>query len=598
MALFGFTNALGWWAFLSLLPFLLIYLIKPKPKELDVPSLMFFTKSLFSERERSFLRKFTSDWLFLLQLLLLLLLSAFFVGPYINLREGAFLHQVVIVLDTSASMRVGDRFSSALGKAKDLLGSTNTILLVSNSPRIGVKEANKEDALQFLRGLKARDTRSNIGDTIVLAGEYAKGENPVVYVLSDFLSTEGAAVDVAVNALKTKGVTVNLIDVHKEKVRKNTGIVDVNAEEETTQLLVQNFNEDQQKVRLTINDLEKELVLGPRSKETFSFKTPAGVTKIELSPKDDFMVDNLAYVSKPKGERIRVLLVTNDETSIYLRAALTASDDITVEVSKPPIIPSEAYDVYIVYNVDRKLIITGLFEKIRENVEGGASAIIHVQKDSNLIDYKSLAGFAFGESVRFGTLAVDQINRFTRDVEFGNVNHYFKTLNNKMTSMVSTDNSSIVALQKLKAGKLAYYGILEDTNDFKLNPSYPVFWVNLVKFLANIGEVRDLNVHTGSVLTFDGRTSVRTPSRTVTSEVVTLDEVGIYEAGFNVYAANLNSEAESDINGAFVDQELRERALALKSEEGVHRDLSIVLLVVILALLFLETLAVKLRGDV
>src|SRR3989344_7721223 len=131
MALFGFENWTGLWAFLSLVPFVLIYLIKPKPKELDVPSLMFFTRSIFSDKERSFFRRFTGDWIFFLQLLALLLLSAFFISPYINLKEGVLLDNVVIVLDTSASMKVGDRFDTAVGKAKDLLGGTNTIILVS-----------------------------------------------------------------------------------------------------------------------------------------------------------------------------------------------------------------------------------------------------------------------------------------------------------------------------------------------------------------------------------------------------------------------------------------------------------------------------------
>lgn len=597
MALFGFENSTGLWAFLSLAPFILIYLIKPKPKEIDIPSLMFFTKSLFSEKDRSFLRRFTSDWIFFLQLLVLLLLSAFFISPYINLNEGVLLDHVVLVLDTSASMKVNDRFSTAVDKARDLIGGTNTVILVSNSPRVWVKDADEEGTLQFLNNLKATDSRSNIGDAIVLGGEEAKGEHPVVYVISDFISTDGASVDVAVNALKGRGVAVNLIDVSDENRRKNVGIVEINAEEETTQLLVKNFNDQPAKATLQVNDLERALNIAPNSIEPFSFKTPEGVTEIAIKEKDDFTADNHAYVSKPANTNIRVLLISN-KPSLYLQAALEASKEISIDISKPPVIPPRDYDVYIVDHVDRKLIITGLFERVREEAEKGAGVIVSAQDDSDKIDYKGLLGFNFGEKVRYGALVIDQVNRFTREVEFGNVNAYFKTKNSNARSLVSTDGSHIVSLSRLASGRVVYYGILESESDFELSPSYPVFWVNLVKFLADVGEVYDLNLDTGTILAFETKISIQTPSRTVTSDVVTLDEIGVYTIGDNVYAANLNSEAESDINGLLKGKEFREKLQTLKGEDEIKRDLSIFVIILALLFLFIETVAVKLRGDV
>ncbi len=597
MALFGLENWTGLWAFLSLVPFILIYLIKPKPKELDVPSLMFFTRSIFSDKERSFLRRFTGDWVFFLQLLILLLLSAFFISPYINLKEGVLLDSVVIVLDTSASMQVGDRFDTAVGKAKDLLGGANTIILVSNSPRIGVKDADEDSALQFLKGLKATDVRSDIGDAIVLAGEQAKGENPVVFVISDFIGTEGVGVDVAVNALKGRGITVNLIDVNDGKKLENFGIVDVNAEEETTQVLVKNFNDKKGTIKLGVNDLKKDIGISPNSVEPFSFKTPGGITEIEILDNDDFIADNKAYVSKPIDTKIKVLLISNDP-SIYLQAALEASKDVSVEVSKPPVIPPVGYDVYVINNVDKKLVITGIFEKIKEEAEKGSGVVVYAQDDSDKIDYKGLLGFSFGEKVRYGALAVEQVNRFTREVEFGNVNAYFRTKNNKMSSIVSTDNSTVVALQKLKSGRAVYYGILESESDFKLSPSYPVFWTNLVKLLADVGEVQDLNLDTGTILTFENKMQIKTPSRNLNNDVLTLDEIGVYEIGNKVYAANLNSEAESDVNGLLKSKEFREKLKELKGEEKIKGDLSMIAIIIVLILLLIETVAVKLRGDI
>ena len=34
---FGWENSLGWFAFLSLIPFIILYIVKPRPQELEVP---------------------------------------------------------------------------------------------------------------------------------------------------------------------------------------------------------------------------------------------------------------------------------------------------------------------------------------------------------------------------------------------------------------------------------------------------------------------------------------------------------------------------------------------------------------------------------
>ncbi|HLC72571.1 MAG TPA: BatA domain-containing protein, partial [Candidatus Nanoarchaeia archaeon] len=68
MVLLGWENSSGWLAFLSLIPFILLYFVRPKPIELEVPSLMFFMRSQHAAKENSFLKRFRFDLLFFLQL--------------------------------------------------------------------------------------------------------------------------------------------------------------------------------------------------------------------------------------------------------------------------------------------------------------------------------------------------------------------------------------------------------------------------------------------------------------------------------------------------------------------------------------------------
>ena len=41
----GFSNQLGLWALLSLIPFIILYLRKPKPVDRIIPSLMFMLQN-------------------------------------------------------------------------------------------------------------------------------------------------------------------------------------------------------------------------------------------------------------------------------------------------------------------------------------------------------------------------------------------------------------------------------------------------------------------------------------------------------------------------------------------------------------------------
>ena len=53
----GIGNLLGLYGLLILVPFILIYLFKPKPVEKMIPSLMFFLRDQKHKKKASFLRR-------------------------------------------------------------------------------------------------------------------------------------------------------------------------------------------------------------------------------------------------------------------------------------------------------------------------------------------------------------------------------------------------------------------------------------------------------------------------------------------------------------------------------------------------------------
>src|SRR3989338_4129126 len=141
MAFFGFTNPIGWIAFASLIPLIILYLIRPKPKEMEIPSLMFFIKASSTSKERSFFRRFVKDWLFLLQLLILILLSLSIVSPFLTVKKDVASSNVVLVIDASASSQVkdsGTRFKRAIENADEYLGKKTSIIIAKGNSLIGL----------------------------------------------------------------------------------------------------------------------------------------------------------------------------------------------------------------------------------------------------------------------------------------------------------------------------------------------------------------------------------------------------------------------------------------------------------------------------
>ncbi len=596
MASFGFENGLGFLAFLSLIPFIILYFIRPKPRELDVPSLMFFVRAKSVEKEKSFFRRFTKDWLFILQLIIFLLLSLHFVSPYLSLGKQVFVENSVIVLDGSASMKVESRIKEAVEIAKDSLGKKNSIIIIGTNPRIGLQDASEEEAERFLNNFKALDSRSSIGESILLAGELIKGKAGKVVVASDFINTDGVNVDIAVASLRNDGISVELYSVGKDKTYDNRGIVKINVDENVANVYVKNFGDEEKKVDLEVNDFTKKLNLKPNSLEVFSFETPQGVTKISLREKDEFLTDNFAYINNPSGEKIKVLYITN-ENSVFLDAALNSLKNVDVKITKLPIIPEDEYDVYVIGGVNRNNVITGNFEFVRDKVENGKSLVIHVQDDIKGIDFKGLLPLKIGERKGYAVLNVEQLNKITKDVEFGSVSNYLTTYDENGAKLVTAENETVLLLSRLGKGKVVYFGILEDSSDFKFSPSYPIFWANLIKFLSGYGDIIDVNVETGYILNLDSREKIKGPKGEILSQKLTLDDVGIYEVGNVKYAVNLVSEKESDINYDIEEKEVYERSVNV-ADEKIRYNVEILILIISAVIIFIELVITKMRGDV
>jgi len=595
------NNMNGMYSLLFLIPFILIYLIKPRPVMMEIPSLMFFLQSERSKSQKSFLRKFVRDWLFWIQLLALLLLLFHLFDPVSLYEEDITAKNTVIVFDVSGSSQVREgtktRYEIGLGLAKDALGARNTIILAKGVPKLIVHNAPRGDAIDALRSTIPLATPSALGESIVLAGEVLAGNKGRVVVISDFINTQGIDPKTAKVALESRGIVVDFLNTIRKDKHSNVGIIDLDIDEKRSTVFIHNYDDAARKITLTVGDLRKEFTINAQTTETFSFETPKEIAQIQIDAKDDFPLDNVAFISAPEKKQVQVLLISNN-LSVFLKNAITSVSEFELEIAEPPIVPTGQFDVFIIHNIDMQSLLPGTLSDIKKRVEKGAALVIHAQENSELIDYEGLLPVKISGMGGSKVVNVDQITSFTKNIEFGGVaNHLVAEKKPGVISIASIGESTAIAFAQRKLGKIIYFGILEEGSGFKLSPSYPIFWVQLLEFLVDQESLENLNQKTGETLILGDVTTIKTPTTWVKQNVVLFEEVGVYEYGGRKVASSMLDGDESNIEPREITG-VQTRKVELKPvTEQREFNWGIPLLVLVIFILLVELIYVKARGD-
>jgi hypothetical protein len=268
-----FLEPIWLYALFLLILFILIYLIRPKPKQKIIPTLMFLFKDLGQDKKMNFFRKLIRDLLFLFQFFILLFLLVSAAKPYVNVTKESLFKNTVLVLDVSASMnsdyKSHTRFDEAVDLARKNLGIVNTVILAKKTPEVVLVEESSGAVRDYLNKLSPTDTPTNLYESISTAGGYAKSDSRVV-VISDFIDTEtDTGLDTAKKTLEAQGIKVDFIRVFEPV--DNVGIIDLMIDNEKTSAVIKNYNQQPVEAKLKINSLEETLSIPANSQELFTF---------------------------------------------------------------------------------------------------------------------------------------------------------------------------------------------------------------------------------------------------------------------------------------------------------------------------------------
>ncbi|MFZ2456542.1 MAG: VWA domain-containing protein [Candidatus Altiarchaeia archaeon] len=641
-----FSTPLALWGLLLALPIIILYLLRPKPKHIRFPSVMFIINAEKAKRLRSFFKKIVRDPLLLLQILLIALMVCGIAGPFfLSLEEENLKETAVVVMDSSASMQATDvspdRFGRARAVARDIIGRMNdesivSIVLAENSPIILGRNMKKEPSLSVLPDSFVSDSPSNIGDAVLFAKEMFSGEdtNKKIYVLSDYAHPEGSDLRLVQKIASQSNVSVSFVRVNGDG--KNIALVDAKVKRFITDrnrfyttYTVHNFFEGEK-------DVEAQVLVDDKVVSTQSRKIAGNSEKlytyegniseashrivIKLSGEDSLNADNTAYMYMPEVKKYRVLLISEENADQYIRYALSSSKDIELRIAIPPVIPEfDYFDVVIMGELKKEFILPGTFRDLHLYANKGGHVIFIASENlPSFKNNKDLADFlpVTLDSVRNKTGKIDVLtdHEILLDVvpkgssEFPNiaVSRYI-TCTAKNASMVIAEvmNSPVISYNLSGRGKVVYIGInpASSWSNFYYSSSFPVFWLQLISWVNRDDSTLGVNnFHTGDYLPVSLDTETQTPSgKIVNSGNILLDESGFYEIyraeKTDVIGVSLLSEKESDISASPMISAVDDKDLNLQRESvNVKREILPYLITASIIFFLMELYYYKRRG--
>jgi hypothetical protein len=540
----GLLAPLGLLALLAAVPIVVLYLIRPDPRRFDLPTLRFLVEDRGTDATNPLLERLRRNILLILQILVVVLLAVSLATPYVTVPREEAVDETVLVVDASASMTTatgdGTRFERALASARDAVTGTTSVVVAADRPRVLVRGGARAEATRALDRLAPTETAGDLRAAVAQASVVA-GSDARIVVLSDFADDSAWQSEVA--AARATGVVV---DLRRFAGGTNAaGIVGRSFSGTNVTLEVRSYADSQITRTVALGSARARVRLDPGDVIDVTLPVPDGGGEARLSPGDAFAADDAAPIVAPEDQQINVLLLTNDRNR-FLATALDVVDVVELEVIEPPAAISGRYDVVIYSNVRRDRLLASNVNVGRETVESGGGVVIQAQGE--LPDYGDLLLIdpqGTGTSPAVTGVANDPL---VEGVGFPPPSEYVTgDLRSGRPLVTVTGATPLIAVEERGAGRILYYGYIEDASPFKFDVQYPIFWKRAALYLAGRRPLPESNRQTGAQLTFANETTVQTPTGQRETRRLVLDRVGVYDTPQGRYGVALYSQPESNV---------------------------------------------------
>jgi hypothetical protein len=519
---------------LSIIPLIIIYLIRPRPKEIRFSATQFLREG---EAERSaVLSRLINDPLFWVQLLVLCSLSVAAGGPF-TAEAGPASSHLVVVLDSSASMQADTRALQLIDPYLDKYQRIS-IVLAESMPLTVLLEGSPAEARDALPRLKPKAVSSDLSSAMTLAGSLLAGEGGHMLVVSDFISWIGDDPEATRKILQADG-RVSIVFGDCYQGGDNLALVeawDVPGPGYVNHTaLVHNYG-PARVAPLTIRGPSgaaagRTVQMVSGGDYYLSFTAYPGVNEISLDLEDAVAWDNHAYVYVPDLARKKVLYQGEDGPAL---AALRSLPNVEVQTSGE----FNSFDLVV---VARNASLDG---RLNRYIDGGRVIFIATNRESP----EYLPVRVTGEQAGPASLWV-RSEGFAKGVHFDEIGlfRFPEAAPRKgSTTLVEANGQPILSYWRLGKGMVIYSG-LEMDSDFYLRPEYPIFWYQMVNWITGVPDIIAANRKTGEIIHLGETAQVETPSTSLAASSLLLDEVGIYRFQGKVVAANMYDAKESSL---------------------------------------------------
>jgi len=571
-----------------LVPLALLYFIRAKPKDLTIPSVMFFADIKRQKKFNALFQKLLVRSLFFLQLLFIAAMALSAAGFTLTVPLDAHAQNTAVVMDMSASMQTKEAGITRmdLGKSdllKELHGRVS-IVLAADTPVALATNITPQRAKALLASLKPLDTPTRLDAGILLANDVLGGARGNIIVYSDFLLKKDDDLLAAKKIAEANDKHVSFMPVGRPK--ENIGFIDLSFHRGTAEAFLKNFGERSEVIDVRLDSADKKSstrIEAPKNDITrIALEVPAGESTLSFSG-GAFDADNTLYLSNPYGSKVSLLFITNAEKSVLLDA-LTANSQFEVQVAEPPIVPELKHDVVIVSRVEKGQLLPNMFKDIKRYLDSGGAVIVAAQEPA--LDYQGLLPFTLG-TAQGGNfdVCIEQGNSLTSRLSG---QQCFATTTRILLVSVPEGKGQVLAKAGnvpafVQSGQLFYYGLLDDYSGFQDQIAYPLFWDDVISGLLGRESISNFNFRTGDIYQLSNSTA-------------TLDQKGFQDLAGKRIAVNLLSADETNL----YREGIVNNASALESDYAkVPLDINFgpFLLILASALFVTELVIIKKRGE-
>jgi len=338
-----FTTPLALLGLLFIPAVLAMYLLKLRRDERVVPSTLLWTRLVADVEANAPWQRLRRSLLLLLQLLLVAILALLAARPFLE-RPAGLARDIVLVLDTSASMAATDvapnRLEAAKAAALEALrdlpsGGKVSVVTADRTARIVVNETTDLGRVrQALDGIEPTSASGDLGDALELAGKLAARSGDAQIIVG----TDGA---LATPPVATVDAPIRVLSVGRS--RRNQAIVALavrtapSAVTRSVFVSVANLDLEGSRRRLELwgdgGLLEvRDLMLDPQARSDVvidDVPREVGILELRLvgpdpavvAAPDDLATDDRAWAIVPP-DRTRLILVVG-EGDPYLETALS-----------------------------------------------------------------------------------------------------------------------------------------------------------------------------------------------------------------------------------------------------------------------------------